>query len=182
VPVGHEIREAAHIVGPVAQLKNLYVRIHLPEEEVYATANSNLLLRTLTNLASNAVKFTEVGGVTLSMKKDQDHVTITVEDSGVGISESFMPSLFGEFTQESTGNARSHEGSGLGLAITRRLVDLMNGTICVESRTGRGTTFFVTLPLSDEQRPEADLTERTSRSAAESVIKTLSPRRDRLAS
>ncbi len=182
VPVGHEIREAAHIVGPVAQLKNLYVRLNLPEEEVYATANSNCLLRTLTNLASNAVKFTEVGGVTISLRKEDDHVTIAIEDSGVGISESFMPSLFGEFTQESTGNSRSHEGSGLGLAITRRLVDLMNGTISVDSKKGHGTTFFVTLPLADDQVGSSDSAVSQSVSDLRTRLKPVPMQRDRLAS
>lgn len=182
VAVGHEIREAVHIVGPVAQLKNLWVRLNLPDEEIYATANSNCLLRTLTNLASNAVKFTEVGGVTISMRKDDDHVTISVEDSGVGISDSFMPSLFGEFTQESTGNARSHEGSGLGLAITRRLVDLMNGTISVESRKGRGTTFFVTLPLAEAPEGSEDYSKSTTASDLRARLKSVPIQRDRLAS
>ncbi len=150
VAVGYQVRETAHIVAPVAQLKNLELTLDLPSEEVYALANANCMQRALTNLASNAVKFTEEGRVTIAVRSEDSHVAITVCDTGVGISPEFMPSLFSEFTQESTGNARLHEGSGLGLAITRRLIDLMNGTISVESEKGHGTSFTVTLPLADQ--------------------------------
>ena len=71
---------------------------------------------------------------------------MAVADTGIGISKAFMPHLFDEFRQESTGLARAYEGSGLGLAISRRLVQTMNGTITVESEKNVGTTFTVRFP------------------------------------
>jgi CheY-like chemotaxis protein len=78
-------------------------------------------------------------------------------DTGIGIDEAFLPRLFDEFQQESTGTARSHEGSGLGLSIVRRLVELMDGTIAVESPDAGGTTITITLPraLDGGDAPEA---------------------------
>ena len=73
---------------------------------------------------------------------------IRVKDTGIGISESFLPHLFEEFEQESSGLNRNHEGSGIGLTITKRLVDLMQGHITVESEKGEGTTFTVRLPAA----------------------------------
>ncbi len=181
VAVSYQVRETAHIVAPVAQLKNLTVTLELPNDEVYALANGNCLQRALTNLASNAVKFTEEGGVTISVRAEQSHIAITVSDTGVGISSEFMPTLFSEFTQESTGNARLHEGSGLGLAITRRLIDLMNGTISVESQKGRGTRFIVTLPLAETNASHVSPV-RMDRAAGPSSLKAVRLSSDRKAS
>jgi len=76
-------------------------------------------------------------------------VHITVEDTGVGIDPLFLPHLFDAFRQESDGVGRTHEGAGLGLAITKRLADMMGGTIDVESEKGVGTRFTVVLPLTE---------------------------------
>ena len=73
-------------------------------------------------------------------------VRVQGSDTGCGIDLAFLPFLYGEFRQASEGHDRVHEGNGLGLAITRRLVDLMDGTIEVESAVEVGTTFTVTLP------------------------------------
>ncbi len=100
----------------------------------------------MTNLVSNAVKFTEEGRVTVTVEGTAETLQIAVADTGRGIDPAFLPSLFEEYQQESTGYGRVAEGSGLGLAITKQLVDLMGGTIEVESEVGTGTTFCVRLP------------------------------------
>ncbi len=71
---------------------------------------------------------------------------MTIQDSGIGIGKEFLPHIFDEFQQESKGISRVFQGSGLGLAITKRLVELMGGTIEVESKKGKGTTFTITYP------------------------------------
>jgi signal transduction histidine kinase len=76
-------------------------------------------------------------------------VIFRVKDTGIGIGEDFLHHLFDAFYQESTGFSRTHEGVGLGLAITRRLVDLQEGSIEVESRKHEGTVFTVRLPRAD---------------------------------
>ena len=74
---------------------------------------------------------------------------LRVSDTGVGISEAFLPNLFTAFRQQSEGIGRSHEGTGLGLTISERLVHLMGGTITVDSEVGVGTTFTVTVPRGE---------------------------------
>ena len=109
---------------------------------------SGALHRVITNLVSNAVKFTEAGGtVRIRVEQAESHVRLSVMDTGIGIDPAFMPHIFEPFQQETGGMRRRHEGSGLGLAIVKRLVDMMGGTIDVESEKGRGTTFVVTLPI-----------------------------------
>ena len=98
------------------------------------------------DLESGAEKWSYEGGVVVTVRGDADHVSVAVADTGIGISETFMPLLFDEFQQESTGLARAYEGSGLGLAISLRLIQRMSGTIEVESAKNVGTTFTVHFP------------------------------------
>ncbi|MBH2016092.1 MAG: response regulator [Burkholderiales bacterium] len=105
----------------------------------------------LTNLLSNAVKFTERGHVTLRVsflhwQPELATLQIEVEDTGIGMNEEQMQSLFSEFTQADGSTTRRYGGTGLGLSITRRLVALMNGDIAVDSRPGRGSCFRITMP------------------------------------
>ncbi len=106
------------------------------------------LHRIVANLVSNAIKFTESGSVSLSTAVASGEVTVCVQDTGVGICESFVPVLFEDFRQESEGEARQFEGNGLGLAITKRLAEMMGGTVTVESEKGVGSTFAVRFPLA----------------------------------
>ena len=107
------------------------------------------LLRVLSNLLANAVKFTHEGHVELRLNIDGDDLELQVEDTGIGIDGKFLPHVFEDFRQESSGLARDYEGNGLGLGITRRLVALMGGGISVESEKGRGTTFSIVLPRGE---------------------------------
>jgi PAS domain S-box-containing protein len=104
--------------------------------------------RTLTHLVHNAVKFTDEGTVTVRAEKHPDAVVLRVSDTGIGIEPSFVPRVFDEFAQASTGYDRSHEGNGLGLTVARRLVVQMGGTIDVESTPGEGTCVTVRLPTA----------------------------------
>lgn len=107
-----------------------------------------------TNLLGNAIRFTEQGVITLTAARKPfgpskiPMAVITLEDTGIGISEEFLPHIFDEFRQESEGFGRQHEGSGLGLSITRKLVDKMTGQLHVASRKGEGTTVTLALPLA----------------------------------
>ena len=144
--LGDELLAAARLFGPMAEEKGLALEIDLPDDAVHAPLDRAFLHRVLSNLLSNAIKFTEEGEVRLVLVPLGDTVQIQVQDTGIGIAESFQPHLFEEFKQESTGLARTHTGSGLGLAITRHLVERMNGQIDVHSAKGEGTTFTVTFP------------------------------------
>jgi len=145
-----EVWDASRLFQTKAKDRGLYLKTELPpdEVEVMAQANSNYVNRILVNLIGNALKFTEEGGITIGLRCEGEWVDLYVTDTGQGIATEFMPHIFDEFRQESTGLSRSHEGNGLGLAITRRLVEQMDGSIDVESAKGEGTTFTVRLAVS----------------------------------
>ena len=103
----------------------------------------------MSNLVSNAIKFTEAGGrVAVSVRREGDEVAIDVTDSGIGIDPDFLPYVFDRFRQADSSSARRHGGLGLGLSIARQLVELQGGTITVSSPgQGKGATFTLHLPL-----------------------------------
>jgi signal transduction histidine kinase len=100
----------------------------------------------LMNLLGNAIKFTDHGGIEVRCSSSSQETTITVADTGIGISPDALPALFRPFHQIDAGLARQREGTGLGLSICKRLVELMGGSIAVSSERGRGSTFSFTLP------------------------------------
>ena len=151
-------REEAQLLKPLADSKGLALRTALSEQKVPVYLDRSVLSRILHNLVGNAIKFTEKGEVTIEADTEDAAVFLRVRDTGIGISDAFLPNLFTEFKQESGGLARSHEGSGLGLSITKRLVETMGGTISVESERGRGTIFTV-----EFARPGSDATPNPSR-------------------
>jgi signal transduction histidine kinase/DNA-binding response OmpR family regulator len=106
------------------------------------------------NLLSNAAKFTHEGSITLAVKKLDEHTfTISVADSGIGISEEALDRIFDEFQQADTSTTRRYGGTGLGLAISRNLARLLGGDLTATSELGEGSTFTLTLPLQHGQRP-----------------------------
>jgi PAS domain S-box-containing protein len=146
VDLAKEVRKTVHFFKLQAQKKGLDLSVHLPETVPMLTSR-NMIQRVLTNLLSNAIKFTEAGAITVTVEADTTTATICVQDTGIGIRESFLPHVFDEFEQESTGLTRSYQGNGLGLAISKRIVRLLKGTINVASVHGAGTRFTVQLPL-----------------------------------
>ena len=110
------------------------------------------LSQVLHNLVGNAVKFTHGGTITLALALQREEpgrhwVTFTVTDTGIGIAEDKLTSIFDSFTQADSSTARQYGGTGLGLSITRRLLTLMDSQIEVESAPGKGSRFYFTLPL-----------------------------------
>jgi len=141
-----QIHETVNLLRPQIDRNELDLRLDLPPSPVEALVDETAFDRILTNLLTNAIKFTKEGRVTVALTPESDAVILTVADTGVGISESFLQRIFEAFKQESEGTMREYEGIGLGLTITRRLIDLMNGDIEVDSTKGEGTTVVVTLP------------------------------------
>ncbi len=111
-------------------------------------ADEKRLRQVLINLLGNAVKFTKQGNVTLKVGYMQEQIRFQVEDTGVGIAENELHKIFDPFQQVGEQHYRA-EGTGLGLAITQRLVEMMNGTLHVESTLGVGSRFWFTLPLAE---------------------------------
>ena len=146
------------LVDDVAQLEQglayakgirfvLDVADDLPEQ---VTGDAVRIKQVLLNLANNALKFTERGSVTLRLRRVANGLLFSVSDTGPGIPEASQARLFQRFEQEEGPQRRA--GSGLGLAICRELVDMMGGSIELESRLGHGSTFHVRLPLSEPAR------------------------------
>jgi signal transduction histidine kinase/DNA-binding response OmpR family regulator len=149
------VEEVVELLGPRAQEKGLeigcYVDGHLPARVVGDAAR---LRQVLFNLAGNAIKFTEQGGVSIVVEPAArpDMISIAVSDTGIGISLQDQARIFLEFEQADRSSTRKFGGTGLGLTISNRIVESMGGAIAVESAPGQGSTFRVTvaLPSADE--------------------------------
>jgi PAS domain S-box-containing protein len=144
------VEEAVELLGPRAQSKNLeicaYVDERLPSRVIGDAAR---LRQVLFNLAGNAIKFTETGGVSIVVEPGAaaDEIVFAVRDTGIGIAADDQARIFLEFEQADTGSTRKFGGSGLGLTISQRIVECMGGAIAIDSVPGQGSTFCVTLPL-----------------------------------
>ncbi|HLA49120.1 MAG TPA: ATP-binding protein, partial [Candidatus Saccharimonadales bacterium] len=118
----------------------------------YAFVDPNRLREVLQNLIDNAIKYTPQGTITISLTGDNSTVQLQVSDTGGGIPEEDIPHLFQKFYRVDSSMTRSIGGTGLGLYISRKLIEMYNGHIWVESQLGKGSTFFINLPrLSVEQ-------------------------------
>ncbi len=129
-----------------ARLKELELTVRA-EEGLCARGHEEWIRRILHNLVSNAIKFTDEGGVTVMASRNERHLTIRVADTGRGISEAFREKLFEPFKREAP-RAQDVPGTGLGLSIAKELVEKMDGSIAVESGP-RGSIFTVLLPTGD---------------------------------
>ena len=143
----------------IAQRKGLAFRVELdPELPARLRGDPGRLRQILTNLVSNAIKFTEQGRVSVTLDclertDDRVRLAIAVRDTGIGLTAEECSRLFERFTQADISTTRRYGGTGLGLAISRQLVELMDGTIGVESQPGQGSVFRVELVLDSGTSP-----------------------------
>lgn len=144
--------DALAIVAESAERKGLTLAMKVEGEVASAhVCDDHRLCQVLLNYLNNAVKFTDAGGVTLTLsvapQGDLDRVRISVDDTGVGIAPEAAAGLFRRFSQLDTSVSRTHGGSGLGLAICKGLVETMGGQVGVRSELGGGSTFWLELEL-----------------------------------
>lgn len=118
----------------------------------YAFVDPNRLREVLQNLIDNAIKYTPQGTITISLTGDNNTVQLQVSDTGGGIPEEDIPHLFQKFYRVDSSMTRSVGGTGLGLYISRKLIEMYNGHIWVESQLGKGSTFFINLPRLSAQQ------------------------------
>ncbi len=146
------IEEVTNITSTLASEKHLALFIETDSDQtVEIFADRTRLRQVMINLVNNAIKFTEKGRIAIRLvKKDEEHVLITVKDSGIGIPPDKLEVIFQEFTQVDTSATRKAGGTGLGLPISRRLVEMHGGLLWAESSgvSGEGSTFFVELPMT----------------------------------
>ena len=143
------VRAAIEAVAPSAEKKSVRLELVLPPSPVTLTADAARLHQVVTNLLTNAVKFTPSGGtVRIELRRERDDAVLLVSDTGIGIDTTFLPYVFDRFTQADPSSTRGYAGLGLGLAIVRHLVELHGGSVAAESEgEGQGSTFTVRLPL-----------------------------------
>ena len=139
--LGEQLCESLLQYENVWERKNIEIDTEIAEN-VFVSADAELLSLVWNNLFSNAFKFTEDGGkVTLSLTADEEYATVRIADTGCGMSAEVGAHIFEKFYQGDT--SRATQGNGLGLALVRRVVDIMQGEIGVESALGKGSTFTV---------------------------------------
>ena len=139
------LEEVVQTLRPTADTKGLWLRVEHPLRPVPVRADRRALQQILINLTSNALKFTQEGGVGLAVAVEGGRVGIAVRDTGVGISAEDQARLFQAFTQVGERGAHKAEGTGLGLHLSVKLAELMEGRIDVASEPGRGSVFTLWL-------------------------------------
>ena len=150
--IGEAIEDVATLVSTRVAEKDLELIVRVaPDLPQMLVGDVGRIRQIVTNMVGNGVKFTEKGHVLVDVagrvEDETAHVTIRVEDTGIGIPEHMLRTVFEKFSQVDASSTRRHEGTGLGLAIASRLVDLMGGEMGVESGLGKGSTFWFTVPL-----------------------------------
>jgi signal transduction histidine kinase/CheY-like chemotaxis protein/HPt (histidine-containing phosphotransfer) domain-containing protein len=155
-----------------ATQKNIAFEFHVDEEVPdYLMVDSLRLTQIISNLLSNALKFTDEGGVSLSFVKHGGAYRISVTDTGIGISSANLESIFAAFEQADNSITREFGGTGLGMSITKQLVTMFGGKVNVTSEMGKGSCFFVDLPLQTAKQIE--LCELDNDSSANDKIQAL---------
>lgn len=145
VDLGKVVRDAYELFQPVAEDEGIRFEIDLPQEALIVSGDVTRLQRVLANLLDNAIKYTEAGGrVRLEAKRNKSDVTVSVIDSGIGISGADLPHIFERFYRHD--RSRSTPGSGLGLTLALAFARAHGGDITATSAPGEGATFTVTLP------------------------------------
>ncbi len=141
------VREALKLNQGFAERYKVKLVAHEPLPALQVHADRKRLLQVMTNLLSNAAKFSPADGeVEVEMREKGGDVLVTVSDRGSGIPENFRARIFGRFAQADSTDTRAKGGTGLGLAICKRMIELMEGTIGFANREGGGTTFWFELP------------------------------------
>jgi signal transduction histidine kinase/HAMP domain-containing protein len=141
------IEDVMSLIQPQSDAKELQVQAMVPTELPTVLADRARFRQVLVNLVSNAVKFTDAGAVVISASTGDGWVTLSVSDTGIGISKDAQAYIFDEFRQADASTTRRYGGTGLGLAISKRLVALHGGRIWVESGANGGSVFSFTMPV-----------------------------------
>ncbi|GHF88086.1 MHYT domain-containing protein [Thalassotalea marina] len=156
-----EVDEVVSTLWLQARNKGLLLTVDVsPKLKQNYSGSPERIRQVLTNLLNNAIKFTQEGFVKVSVTPTQNNqVEFVIRDSGIGMSEPQLATVFDPFTQADASMSRRFGGTGLGTTISKQLVELMGGTITVESELNKGTTFTVSLPLQSGQRPVVEQTQ-----------------------
>jgi signal transduction histidine kinase/CheY-like chemotaxis protein len=177
------LQGACNTVGPTLGKAGVQVNCEVASDVGEIYSDEARLRQVVINLLSNALKFTDEGSVTVTAGVGSgasgvgEHIIISVADTGIGIPEDQLETIFEEFRQVDGSSTRRHQGTGLGLAITKKLVELLGGQISVESVVGEGSTFTIVMPVRygeavsttpDTPLPTPDVSEQSGERKAQS--------------
>lgn len=146
------IGSVLNAAAPLADKKGLALGAEIGAGVGQIVSDERRVKQVLLNLVSNAIKFTEQGEAQIVSRVADGWLVTSVSDTGIGIAPSDLDKLFQPFQQVETGLSRLHKGTGLGLSICKRLVELLGGSIGMESEVGRGSTFTFRLPLPRDSK------------------------------
>lgn len=155
VDLNDVIKSALNNYRLEAEKKDLYLKTRLEVTEgLFVKIDPDNIMRILTNLINNAVKFTGKGGITLFTDKSEkdNFIKVCVEDTGIGIRREDIPKLFQPFVQVGLRSERKTGGAGLGLAICKQIIEQLGGRIWVESEFGKGSRFYLLFPLEERRK------------------------------
>jgi len=174
----HEVvEESIKPLYRIAAKKNLFLKLEVLDKSILVDIDPVLFRNAIFQVVDNGIKFTKVGGVLVQVGiqriNEQLKAAVKVTDTGVGINREDIEKIFGEFRQASEGMNRAFEGLGVGLNIAKRIAEMMNGEISVESEAGKGTTISISLPIkmSDDQLRKEIAVRRRTTSVDESSLK-----------
>jgi CheY-like chemotaxis protein/two-component sensor histidine kinase len=152
VTVSHIVERAVETARPLIDQRRHELTVSLPPDPIWLYADASRLEQVVTNLLTNAAKYTNKGGhIRLSVQQEGDKAVLRVRDTGLGITPAFLPHVFELFTQAERSSDRSQGGLGIGLALVKRLVEMHGGTIRVSSILGQGSEFVVTLAIRSQE-------------------------------
>lgn len=153
--INQVIQEIVYTQHDVAKSRGLYIKTELAPQLPQIPFDKERIIQVMGNLVSNAIKFTKNGGVTITTqdKSADNHIIVSVIDTGKGIAEKDFPKLFQKFQQIESPEQNEKGGTGLGLAICKEIVLRHGGKIAVESTLGKGATFSFVLPIQDRRLP-----------------------------
>ena len=159
------VENLVNISQPMIREKNLEFSFHINQmEKEYLYTDQLRLNQIYINILSNAIKYTEPGGrVSVDLREEKSdlpgciRLSYAVADTGIGMSPEFMETMYQPFSRQTDSRVSSIQGTGLGLAITKRMVDLLGGTIDCRSKPGEGTTFTVVLDIPEAGRQREDM-------------------------
>ena len=160
--LGNLIERTCDVMALNAHKKGLEFTCHvMPDVPTALIGDPGRLRQILTNLIGNAIKFTEKGEVAIEVKcesgRERYPLLFSVRDTGIGIPEDKLDTIFQSFTQVDSSTTRKYGGTGLGLTISRQLVEMMGGRIWIESKIGQGSTFFFTASFDLQTGPEEEI-------------------------
>jgi PAS domain S-box-containing protein len=148
------IESAYNTMAATVKKKGVELRLALDNSLPRTIFDSDKMIQVLTNLVSNAMKFTEKGSITIATHRIENAIRVSVVDTGCGIKQEDLPKLFQQFQQLGSGGNRKTGGTGLGLAISKDIIEKHAGRVWVESELGKGTTFHFLLPIKSTAREQ----------------------------